>query len=220
MRVLSLFSLAAAALPLASAIQFTSPAGNSTLSKGNSYKVKWDSVDTDPSTFSIYLVNFVNWPPFYTQLAGGVSTESGEYEVTVPCLVDASWGYQFNAINGTNVYVIHAQTPKFYVGEGSCDEPEEEVPIPVITDSLQQTTCEAYTVTASPEPTGTCDNTVSTVTATVTATVTVGKDAPAAPATTAPATLEYTPGFQSAVKVYSTVYVDLSEVIDSGECVC
>ncbi|VBB71852.1 Putative protein of unknown function [Podospora comata] len=171
MRVLSLFSLAAAALPLASAIQFTSPAGNSTLSKGNSYKVKWDSVDTDPSTFSIYLVNFVNWPPFYTQLAGGVSTESGEYEVTVPCLVDASWGYQFNAINGTNVYVIHAQTPKFYVGEGSCDEPEEEVPIPVITDSLQQTTCEAYTVTATPEPT--CDNSVSTVTATVTATVTV-----------------------------------------------
>ncbi|KAK4672643.1 hypothetical protein QC763_104880 [Podospora pseudopauciseta] len=218
MRVLSLFSLAAAALPLASAIQFTSPAGNSTLSKGNSYKVKWDSVDTDPSTFSIYLVNFVNWPPFYTQLAGGVSTESGEYEVTVPCLVDASWGYQFNAINGTNVYVIHAQTPKFYVGEGSCDEPEEEVPVPVITDSLQQTTCEAYTVTATPEPT--CDNSVSTVTATVTATVTVGKDAPAAPATTAPATLQYTPGFQSAVKVYSTVYVDLSEVIDSGECVC
>jgi hypothetical protein len=88
------FTLLALAAPLVSAIEFTSPAYNSTLEKGQSYSVKWDSVDTDPTTFSIYLVNFVDWPPFYTQLASDVETSTGEYEVTVPCDVSSSWGFQ------------------------------------------------------------------------------------------------------------------------------
>lgn len=91
MRVLSLFALAA---PLVSAIQFVEPIANSTLKKGETYSVKWNSVDTDPSTFSIYLVNFVDWPPFYTQVAYDVPTSSGEHEVTVPCDVSTSWGFQ------------------------------------------------------------------------------------------------------------------------------
>lgn len=91
MRVLSLFALAA---PLVSAIQFLEPTSNSTLQKGETYSVKWDFVDTDPTTFSIYLVNFVDWPPFYTQVASDVQTTDGEYDVTVPCDVDSSWGFQ------------------------------------------------------------------------------------------------------------------------------
>lgn len=87
-------SLLALAAPLVSAIQFEEPVANATLSKGETYNVKWSSVDTDPSHFSIYLVNFVDWPPFYTQLASEVETSSGEHEVTVPCNVDSSWGFQ------------------------------------------------------------------------------------------------------------------------------
>ena len=91
MHLLSLLALAA---PLVSAIQFTSPEGNSTLSKGEKYTLTWDTVDTDPSTFSVFLVNFVNWPPSYTGLAYDIETASGQTEVTVPCSVDNSWGFQ------------------------------------------------------------------------------------------------------------------------------
>ena len=91
MRVLSLFALVA---PLVSAIQFREPAINSTLAKGEMYNVKWDSVDTDPSKFSIYLVNFVNWPPFYTQIASDVETSAGQHDVAVPCAVASSGGFQ------------------------------------------------------------------------------------------------------------------------------
>jgi len=91
MRLLSFFALAA---PLVSAIQFTEPTSNSTLKKGETYNVKWASVDTDPSKFSIFLVNFVDWPPFYTQVASDVPTSAGEHQVTVPCDVSSSWGFQ------------------------------------------------------------------------------------------------------------------------------
>ena len=91
MRVLSLFALAA---PLVSAIQFSEPASNSTLRKGQTFDLKWDSVDTDPASFSIFLVNFVTWPPFYTQVASDVETSAGEREVTVPCDLDSSYGFQ------------------------------------------------------------------------------------------------------------------------------
>lgn len=33
-------------------------------------------------------------PPFYTQVASDVQTSAGEQEVTVPCDVNTSWGFQ------------------------------------------------------------------------------------------------------------------------------
>lgn len=94
MRVSSLLILAA---PLVSAIQFTSPAANSTLTKGNEFQLSWATVDTDPTTFSIYLVNFVNWPPLYTPVAYNIEAAAGAASVRVPCHVDNSWGYQLYA---------------------------------------------------------------------------------------------------------------------------
>lgn len=90
-----LFALVVAALaPLAAAIQFTNPAENSTLTKGANFDLTWTSVDTDPTNFSIYLVNFVNFPPFYTPLALDIDTSLSEYSVRVPCSVDDSYGFQ------------------------------------------------------------------------------------------------------------------------------
>ncbi|KAF9871840.1 hypothetical protein CkaCkLH20_10774 [Colletotrichum karsti] len=118
----------ALAAPLAvSAIEFTSPSLNSTVTKGSSYELSWNTVDTDPSVFSVYLVNFVNWPPSYTLLAQNIETASGAATVQVPCSEISSGGYQFNAINGTNVYVIYAQTPKFAISGDDCTDP---TPIP------------------------------------------------------------------------------------------
>jgi hypothetical protein len=90
-RLLSLLALAA---PLVAAIEFTDPAANATLTKGQNYDLTWSTVDTDPSLFSIYLVNFVNWPPYYQLLAENVETSSAAASVRVPCDVDNSYGYQ------------------------------------------------------------------------------------------------------------------------------
>lgn len=91
MRFLSLLALGA---PLVSAISFGNPAANSTLTRGSSFDLQWSSVDTDPTSFSVYLVNFVNWPPYYTPLALDLETSSGEASVRVPCDVDDSYGFQ------------------------------------------------------------------------------------------------------------------------------
>lgn len=91
MRVLSTLALGA---HLAAAIQFTNPTANSTLTKGSTFDLTWTSVDTDPSTFSVYLVNFVNWPPYYEQLDLDLETSAGEASVRIPCDADSSYGFQ------------------------------------------------------------------------------------------------------------------------------
>jgi hypothetical protein len=100
---------------MASAIKINTPIANSTQIAGGSTLVQWSTVDTDPDQFSIYLVNFVNWPPSYVPLALDVPTAAKAATVQIPCDTDPSWGYQINAINGTNVYVIYAQSSKFSV---------------------------------------------------------------------------------------------------------
>lgn len=80
--------------PLVKAIEFTSPAVNSTLLKGSNVDVTWTSVDTDPRKFSIYLWNFVNFPPYYTLLAEDIDTSLSSYNVRIPCSADSSFGFQ------------------------------------------------------------------------------------------------------------------------------
>ncbi|KAK4129153.1 hypothetical protein N657DRAFT_630103 [Parathielavia appendiculata] len=233
MRVLSLFALAA---PLVSAIQFLEPVANSTLKKGETYSVKWSSVDTDPTTFSLFLVNFVDWPPFYTQVASDVQTTEGEHEVTVPCDVNTSWGFQFNAINGTNVYVIHAQTSKFFVEDGVCSGSGPVQPPPT---SSAAATCTATTVTETVTSTVTespsCSllsststpaaSSSTTVVATSSESATTSKTTVAVPSsksdTSAQATVTSPPSISKATTatgttstITSTVYKDLSEVED------
>ncbi|PSR81649.1 Ser-Thr-rich glycosyl-phosphatidyl-inositol-anchored membrane family-domain-containing protein [Coniella lustricola] len=123
MRSVSILSALAATFRLTSAIAFSNPEANATLTKGSYYDLAWTSVDTDPTTLSVYLVNFVNWPPYYEQLALDLEVSAGEASVRIPCDVDNSYGYQFNAINGTNVYIIYAQTDKFFIDGSSCTDP-------------------------------------------------------------------------------------------------
>jgi hypothetical protein len=44
-------------------VQFTSNVTGRVLTKGKVIELDWSTVDTDPATLSIYLVNFVQWPP-------------------------------------------------------------------------------------------------------------------------------------------------------------
>ncbi|KAK5651517.1 hypothetical protein OQA88_11971 [Cercophora sp. LCS_1] len=242
MHFLSLLALAA---PLASAIQFTSPAANSTLTKGDSYELTWSTVDTDPTSFSVYLVNFVNWPPSYTPLALDLETAAGAAEVKLPCGVDTSYGYQFNAINGTNVYVIYAQTPKFYISGPSCSDPEP-TPEPICPSAAAAATVTvtvSTTLSSSSFINGTASITAggrgpAVVTHVVTVSQGVCPDtigwgpsgygspvtlssvphAPSSPKiTAAPEKFETKGGFfASTSTVYSTVYLDMSEVVEGG----
>ncbi|KAE8349999.1 Ser-Thr-rich glycosyl-phosphatidyl-inositol-anchored membrane family-domain-containing protein [Aspergillus coremiiformis] len=101
--------------PLVSAINIMNPAANSTYAAGSTITVNWTTVDTDPSQFSLYLWNFVSWPPSYVPLAENVPTGARSYSVKIPCDTNPEWGYQISAINGTNVYIIHAQGERFTV---------------------------------------------------------------------------------------------------------
>lgn len=91
MRVLQILALGA---QLAAAISFTDPAANATLTRGSTFDLTWASVDTDPTTFSVFLVNFVNWPPYYQALDLDTDATIGETSVRIPCDVDDSYGYQ------------------------------------------------------------------------------------------------------------------------------
>lgn len=108
---------------VAQAILITSPALNSTVAKGSTIDLTWTHVDTDPSTFGLLLVNFVTWPPSYVQLAADVPTAADHASVAIPCDTASSYGFQLNAINGTNVYVIYAQSPRFTVAGPDCVDP-------------------------------------------------------------------------------------------------
>ena len=82
--------------PLVAAIDIPDPTTNSTITKGEYYNLTWSSVDTDASTFSIFLVNFVNWPPSYVDLATDIETAAGSYSVYIPCDTEDAYGYQFS----------------------------------------------------------------------------------------------------------------------------
>ena len=260
-RFLSLVALAA---PLVAAMDFTSPAVNSTVTKGKDFTLSWNTVDTDPTQFSIYLVNFVNWPPFYTPLAYHVETAAGQAKVKVPCSVDNSYGYQLfvppppssfhlstactnhlpsNAINGTNVYVIYAQTDKFSVGGASCVDttPPPTCEAPVVTatvtvtvsrtsslshsgtgtkssSSLPSTTTTTTTTTKAAVLPGKCPYTIGWGTAGYGKPVTLTRTphAPGAPAPTKgpEGGKDSWPEVEETMTVYQTVYRDLSEVQD------
>lgn len=104
---------------LAAAISITEPALNSTYAAGSTITVNWTTVDTDPTTFSLYLWNFVYWPPSYVPLAIDIPTFDLSYPVQIPCDTDPEWGYQISGINGTNVYIIYAQSEKFFVSDAA-----------------------------------------------------------------------------------------------------
>ncbi|RDW77578.1 hypothetical protein BP6252_05631 [Coleophoma cylindrospora] len=128
--LLTLASLFAAS----SAYTVLTPTLNSTVSKGSNVDVTWSSVDTDASTFSIYLVNFAtaHYPPTVLSLAQNVPQADGSLSVRIPCDVSSDYGWQINFINGTNTYVIYAQSSPFTL-TGDCVDPTTTSSIPVST---------------------------------------------------------------------------------------
>ncbi|KAL2828300.1 Ser-Thr-rich glycosyl-phosphatidyl-inositol-anchored membrane family-domain-containing protein [Aspergillus pseudoustus] len=133
---------------LAAAIAITEPTANSTFAAGSTITVNWTTVDTDPSAFSLYLWNFVSWPPSYVPLAIDIPTADQSYTVQIPCETNPEWGYQLSAINGTNVYIIYAQGEHFTVS----DPVDDSHCVDTVTPP-SATTCDATTVYVTVTPT-------------------------------------------------------------------
>ncbi|OOF90707.1 hypothetical protein ASPCADRAFT_211879 [Aspergillus carbonarius ITEM 5010] len=137
---------------LASAISITQPGLNASYPAGSTILVNWTTVDTDPTYFSLYLWNFVYWPPTYVPLAIDIPTADRAYPVQIPCDTAPEWGYQISGINGTNVYIIYAQSEKFTVSDpvnSTC----VDMPVPAASVSASASTCGAPStvyVTVSP----------------------------------------------------------------------
>ncbi len=91
MQALFLFAFATR---LVSALQLTEPAGESTLLKGQTYDVSWSSVSSDPSSFTIFVVNYATYPPVAVKLASNVQTSAGSASVTIPCDIRTDGGFQ------------------------------------------------------------------------------------------------------------------------------
>lgn len=120
-RALSLAALAGVLPFLVQGIALDAP--SSPITKGSEITATWTTVDTDPSIFSLYLWNFVQWPPYYEGLAYGVDTTAGKATVRIPCHIDNGEGWQLTAINNTNVYVLYSQSSEFNITGDACADP-------------------------------------------------------------------------------------------------
>ncbi|KAJ5153574.1 uncharacterized protein N7500_009013 [Penicillium coprophilum] len=136
---------------LVAAIEITNPAANTTYAAGSTVNVEWTSVDTDPSHFSLYLWNFVSWPPSYVPLAIDVPTSDLSYSVQIPCDTIPDWGYQISGINGTNVYIIYAQGEKFTVHNADDSTACVDTPLPT-TSTCPNAAASTVYVTVSSTP--------------------------------------------------------------------
>lgn len=139
-----------------------------------------------------------------------------------------------NAINGTNVYVIHAQTDEFYISNGACSGTKPTSALPI---------CSTATVTVTETAVSTVTEAATCPTLSATTTVAVPSASgsfpagsvptdgpedeptetkkPAPPAVTAPASLDDAEDDEDedvTSTVYTTVYRDLSEVHECGPC--
>lgn len=94
------FSTLAALAACVSAYEVLTPTANSTITKGTTIDVLYSTVDTDPSTFSVYLANFVQWPPMVLSLVQDVAQDAGSVSVRIPCSVNSGSGFTLNFING------------------------------------------------------------------------------------------------------------------------
>ncbi|KAA8645025.1 hypothetical protein EYZ11_012467 [Aspergillus tanneri] len=116
-------SLASSLLPLAvsvGALSVTSPEKGADIDASGSFTVKWSSVDTDPSTFDLYLVNNAVYPSVEKKIASNIDTSKGSYTVDgISGLTDGK-GYQISLLSnsGRNTGIL-AQSEQFKVAGGS-----------------------------------------------------------------------------------------------------
>jgi len=143
------FSLASVLAFAAStmAITITSPAMNALVPISQSFPVTWTTVNTDPTSVSIVLVNNAISPGVNIPIASNIPTSQGTFTITPSQIsaAKAAAGYQVNLVSTTNGGIL-AQTNQFsLVASGSSSSSAS-------TTSATSTTTKASTTLTSVVP--------------------------------------------------------------------
>ncbi|CAI7665703.1 unnamed protein product [Penicillium pancosmium] len=104
---------------MAAGLVITSPTVGENVDNSKSVTVKWHAVETDPDTFSIYLVNQDVYPPTQELVASDVPKSMGSYTINAKSMdgVDTGRGYQVNFVSDTDTQAILAQSSQFKVAD-------------------------------------------------------------------------------------------------------
>ncbi|RAK97715.1 GPI anchored serine-threonine rich family protein [Aspergillus ibericus CBS 121593] len=109
--LISLVAFAASA----SAITITQPMAGDQVDFSKSYTIKWTTVASDPSNFTIVLVNMNSQPNVSKQIAN-VKTSDNSYTVDKVTGIPVANGYQLNAESNTTTNTgILSQSQQFNV---------------------------------------------------------------------------------------------------------
>ncbi|OGE48396.1 hypothetical protein PENARI_c029G01481 [Penicillium arizonense] len=116
-------SLALSVLPLAlsvSALKVIEPEQGAVIDTSDSLVVKWTSVDTDETSFNVFLVNNNVYPPVHKKVASDIKTSEHSYTIDSLSGVTDAKGYQIN-LESTSEHNtgILAQSNQFNVTESA-----------------------------------------------------------------------------------------------------
>lgn len=146
----------------AGALKVTEPKKNVEIDPSSSFTVKWDSVNTDPTSFDLYLVNNAVYPPVDKKIATDVDTSDGSYTVdSISGLADGP-GYQINLFsNEEHNTGILAQSQQFNV-TGSDDSSSSATPTTTSTSTSSTSTGTSTTTTSTETDSESSSSTAST----------------------------------------------------------
>lgn len=114
----SIVALAPLALSVA-ALSVDEPKKGAEIDSSKSFVVKWSTVESDPSSFDIYLVNNAIYPSVDKKIATGIDTSKGSYTVD-NIDISAGHGYQINLLSDSKLNTgILAQSQQFNVTSDS-----------------------------------------------------------------------------------------------------
>lgn len=110
-------SILAALVASVAALQVNSPAKDAQVDFSKDVTVTWSSVSSDPSSFSVQLVNMAVNPSVTVNIQDGVKTSDGSYTIKAGSVTPAEGkAYQINLVSKeTNNSGILAQSQQFSV---------------------------------------------------------------------------------------------------------
>jgi len=150
---LSITTCIVALAAAAAALQITSPGDGAQVDLTKSNDVEWTSVNTDPSTFNLVLVNNAVFPTVQISVAQGVQTSAGSYSISGIKGVSAGNGYQINFVSTTNSGIL-AQSQQFtVVSSGSATSAGSTSSTSTGTSSSTSTSSTTWATSGNPSPT-------------------------------------------------------------------
>jgi len=94
------------------ALQITSPGMNTLWDLSKTNEIKWNSVNTDPSTFDIYLSHMASHPPTNTLLSANQNKDTGSFTIK-DLQLPVGTTYQINFVAHDKPEQIYAQSQQF-----------------------------------------------------------------------------------------------------------